>query len=87
VNRYEVSLDQPGGCNVLLTINGTKLPLTYDTANRLAVMLRGYGKMAKHNAGDLTVKPIGFANLTDAVADELKLQRVKDRTAAFGMRG
>lgn len=82
-NRYEVNLDQPNGKVVVLTINGTKLPMTYDTANRLAVMLRGYGKMAKHNAGDLSTKVIGFANLTDAVREELRIQQSRDRTAAF----
>lgn len=82
-NKYEVGLDQPGGVTVVLMINGTRLPMTYDTANKIAVMLRGYGKMAKANAGDLTVRPIGFANLTDGVAEELKLQKRRDGTAAF----
>jgi hypothetical protein len=83
VNRYEVALDQPRGTVVVLTINGTQLSMSYDTANKLAVMLRGYGKMAKHNAGDISVRPIGFANLTDAVAEELSFQRRRDGTAAF----
>jgi hypothetical protein len=83
VNKYEIGLDQPGGVVVVLTINGTKLPMSYDTANRLAVMLRGHGKMAKQNAGDLTTKVIGFANLTDGIAEELKFQRSRDRTAVY----
>lgn len=83
MNRYEVNLDQPGGSVVVLTINGTQLPMSYDTANKLAVMLRGYGKMAKQNAGDMSIRPIGFANLTDAVLDELQIQRRRDRTAVF----
>lgn len=70
----------------MLTINGTQLPMTYDTANRLAVLLRGHGKIAKQNAGDFSVRPIGFANLTDAVAEELKIQRRRDGTAAFQVR-
>jgi hypothetical protein len=82
VSKYEVGLG-PDGVTVVLTIDGTPKPMTYDTANKLAVMLRGYGKMAKQNAGDLSVRPIGFANLTDAVAEELKLQRRRDGTAAF----
>ena len=83
MNRYEIGLDRPGGVVVVLTINGTKLPMSYDTANKLAVLLRGHGKIAKQNAGDLSTKVIGFANLTDAVADELKFQRRRDGTAAF----
>jgi hypothetical protein len=83
VNRYEVGLDQPGGTVVVLTINGTQLRMTYDTANRLAVMLRGYGKMAKQNAGDLSTKFIGFAHLTDATLEEHRIQRARDVTAAF----
>lgn len=86
MNRYEVGLDKPDGVNVVLTINGTKLPMTYDTANRLAVMLRGYGKVAKKNSGDLVVKTIGFGHLTDAVQEEWKLQRRRDGTAKFAVR-
>jgi hypothetical protein len=86
-NRYEVGLDQPSGVVVVLTINGTKLPMTYDTANRLAVMLRGFGRIAKQNAGDLSIKVIGFAHLTDGVLDELKLQQRRDRTAVFAKVG
>jgi hypothetical protein len=68
---------------VVLTIDGTALPISYDTANRLAVSLRGYGKLAKQNAGDLSLKVIGFPNLTDAVREELKLQARRDSTASF----
>jgi hypothetical protein len=85
VNRYEVGLDQLG-VNVVLTINGTPLQMTYDTANRLAVSLRGYGKMAKRNAGDMSVRVLGFAHLTDAVAEELKVQKRRDGSAAFTAR-
>lgn len=83
MNKYAVGLDQPGGAVVVLTINGTALRMSYDTANQLAVMLRGYGRTAKQNAGDLTTRVIGFANLTDAVADELRIQRRRDNTAGF----
>jgi hypothetical protein len=82
-NRYEVGLDKPYGSVVVLTINGTQLPMSYDTANRLAVMLRGYGREAKRNAGDVSTKVIGFANLTDAVLDELQIQKRRDGTAVF----
>lgn len=82
-NRYEVGLNQPNGTIVVLTINGTQIPMSYDTANKLAIMLRGYGKMAKHNAGDISTKVVGFANLTDAVHEELRIQQARDRTASF----
>lgn len=83
MNRYEVGLDQPNGVAVVLTINGTQIPMTYDTANRLAVMLRGYGKIAKQNAGDVSTKVIGFSHLTDAVREEHRIQQSRDRTASF----
>ena len=84
MNKFEVGLDQAGGVKVMLTINGRALdPISYDTANQLAVLLRGYGKLAKQNAGDLSLKVIGFPNLTDAVTEELRIQRRRDGTAAF----
>lgn len=86
MNRVDVSLDKPDGTNVALTINGTTFVMSYDFANRLAVLLRGHGKMAKRNAGDCSTKVIGFANLTDAVADEIKAQKRRDGTAGFTLR-
>lgn len=83
MNRYEVGLDQPNGTVVVLKVNGAPIEMSYDTANKLAVMLRGYGKMAKQNAGDVSTKVVGFANLTDAVREELRIQRSRDGTAAF----
>jgi hypothetical protein len=71
------------GVHVLLAIGGRSVSLDYDTANRLAVLLRGHARMAKKNAGDHSTKVIGFANLTDAVLDELKAQRARDTTAVF----
>lgn len=71
------------GVHVLLTIGSRSVSLDYDTCNRLAVLLRGYGRIAKRNAGDTSVKVIGFANLTDATLDELKAQRNRDNTAVF----
>jgi hypothetical protein len=50
------------------------------------VLLRGNGKIAKRNAGDLSVKLIGFSNLTDAVLDEHRLQKSRDATAAYSLR-
>lgn len=71
------------GVHVLLTLGGRSVSLDYDTANRLAVLLRGHARTAKRNAGDHSVKVIGFANLTDATLDELKAQRSRDNTAIF----
>jgi len=71
------------GVHVLLTIGSRAVSLDYDTANRLAVLLRGHGRIAKRNAGDHAMKVIGFANLTDATLDELKAQRNRDGTTVF----
>jgi hypothetical protein len=71
------------GIVVVLTLGNHSVSLDYDTANRLAVLLRGHGKIAKHRAGDVSVKVIGFANLTDANMDELRAQRSRDSTAMF----
>ena len=71
------------GVRVLLTIGSRSVSLDYDTANRLAVLLRGHGKRAKHNAGDHSLKMVGFADLTDATLEELKAQRNRDTTAIF----
>lgn len=74
------------GVNVLLTIGSRSVSLDYDTANRLAVLLRGHGREAKRNAGDVSVKVIGFANLTDAVMDELKAQKNNIGTNIYALR-
>jgi hypothetical protein len=79
-------LDKPNGKRVVLEINGTKLPMSYNTAIDLAVMLRGYSKQAKANAGDVSTRVLGFANLTDAVTEELRIQKSRDGTAAFMVR-
>lgn len=71
------------GVHVTLTIGSRAVSLDYDTANRLAVLLRGHARMAKRNAGDHSLKVIGFADLTDATLDELKAQRSRDNTAVF----
>ena len=73
------------GVHVVLTLGNRAVSLDYDTANRLAVLLRGNGKIAKRNAGDVSVKVIGFANLTDAVLEEHKAQKSRDATAAFAL--
>lgn len=71
------------GVQVTLTIGSRAVSLDYDTANRLAVLLRGHARIAKRNAGDHSLKVIGFAHLTDATMDELKAQRTRDGTAVF----
>lgn len=71
------------GVYVQLTIGSRAVSLDYDTANRLAVLLRGHGRIAKRNAGDHSMRVIGFADLTDATLDELKAQRNRDNTAVF----
>jgi len=74
------------GVHVVLTLGGRAVSLDYDTANRLAVLLRGNGKIAKRNAGDVSVKVIGFANLTDAVLEEHKAQKSRDNSAVYSLR-
>lgn len=71
------------GVHVLLTIGSRSVSLNYDTANKIAVLLRGHARTAKRNAGDHSLKVIGFANLTDATLEELKAQRSRDSTAVF----
>lgn len=71
------------GVRVRLTIGSRAVSLDYDTANQLAVLLRGHARTAKRNAGDHSLKIIGFADLTDATLDELKAQRNRDCTAIF----
>ena len=71
------------GIYVTLTLGNRAVSLTYDTANRLAVLLRGHARQAKRNAGDHSLKVIGFANLADATLDELKAQKSRDTTAIF----
>lgn len=80
--RAPVGVDVDG-VYVTLTLGGRSVSLTYDTANRLAVLLRGHARKAKKNAGDHSVKVIGFADLTDATLDELKAQKSRDTTAIF----
>lgn len=66
------------GVTVVLTLGNRSVSLDYDTANRLAVLLRGHGKMAKRNAGDVSLKVIGFADLTDATLDEIRAQKSRN---------
>ena len=75
------------GTEVELTINGQGVIMDYDTANRVAVMLRGQARKAKRNAGDVSTKVIGFADLTDGTLEELKAQTNRDRTAVFSKVG
>jgi hypothetical protein len=75
------------GVHVVLTIGTRAVSLPYNTAIDLAVLLRGHGKIAKANAGDTSVRVVGFANLTDGVLEELKAQRSRDGTARIELRG
>jgi hypothetical protein len=74
------------GVNVVLTLGNRSVSLDYDTANRLAVLLRGNGMLAKRKAGDLSVKLIGFSQLTDGVLDEHMAQKSRDLTAVYSLR-
>lgn len=78
--RFAVRLD---GTQVVLEIGNGAVAMDYDTANRVAVLLRGMARKAKHLAGDRSLKVLGFADLTDATLDELQAQRNKDATAVF----
>jgi hypothetical protein len=71
------------GVHVVLRIGSRAISLDYDTANRLAVLLRGHARIAKQAAGDTSVKVVGFAHLTDATLDELKAQREQSTQAVF----
>lgn len=71
------------GVFVEVRVGNRAFRLDYDTAFRFAVLIGGNAKIAKRNAGDLSVKAYGFANLTDARLDELKAQRNRDTGATF----
>ena len=81
--RISVNLE---GVTVRLTIGSRAVSLDYDTANRLAVLLRGYGREAKRNAGDVSLKIVGFAHLTDGVMEELKAQKNSIGTSIYALR-
>lgn len=74
------------GVHVVLRIGSRSVALDYDTANRLAVLLRGQARMAKTETGDKSVRVVGFADLTDATLDEMRVQKRRDSTAAFQLR-
>lgn len=71
------------GRHVEVRVGERAFALDYDTAFRFAVLIFGTAKIAKRNAGDTSTQAYGFANLTDAVMDELKAQRNRDSTATF----
>lgn len=66
------------GVHVVLTIGNRSVKLDHNTANRLAVLLRGHGRTAKRNAGDTSLLLVGFANLTDATLDEIRAQKSRN---------
>ena len=71
------------GVEVVMTIGTKAVRMDYKTANRLAVFLRHGGRQAKKNSHDGGIDLIGFADLTDAHADEMEAQMSRDRTAVF----
>lgn len=72
-----------GSPNVVLEWDGTPIDdLHPDTAIDIAIALYDSAKLQKRKFG-LAPRVHGFAKLTDAVADELEMQRRKDHTAAF----
>lgn len=75
------------GVYVEVRVGDRAFRLDYDTAFRFAVLIGGNAKIAKRNAGDMTVKPYGFANLTDARLDELQAQKRRGVTAIRQRKG
>lgn len=71
------------GRQVVMELGRQACTLDYDTAINLAVMLNWAGRKAKTIAGDGSMRFIGIADLTDAVADELEAQRSRDGSAVF----
>ena len=70
--------------DIVLQINGRDaLVLPYDEAIRMCIGLRHGVRIAKKNAGISGVQMYGFADLTDAVADELEMQKSRDGTAVY----
>lgn len=68
---------------VVLQIKGEDvLVLDTDEAVRMCLGLRHGVRIARKNKGEKP-KLFGFADLTDAVADELELQKSRDGTAVF----
>ena len=68
---------------VVLQIGGKELKMDHNTALRMAAMLSHSGKQAKREAGDQGTSIYAFGTLTDANADELKIQKRRDGTVAF----
>lgn len=71
------------GAFVEIQIGNVACRLDYDTALRFAVLVGGHAKIAKRNAGDMSIHAYGFANLTDARQDELLAQRNRDTGALY----
>lgn len=83
LQRTQFRIRVEGATVVLIVGHNSGIELDYDTATDLAVLLRAAGKKAKRNAGDTSVRLIGFADLTDGVLEEMKAQANRDRTAVF----
>jgi hypothetical protein len=68
---------------VVLTVGGKDLRMDHHTAFRMAAFLHHSATQAKTYTGDTGRTIIGLGTLTDAVAEELKLQKRRDGTATF----
>ena len=68
---------------VVLNIGGKELQMDAHTALRMAAMLSHSGRQAKLYMGDSGFNLYGFGTLTDAKADELKIQKRRDGTGAY----
>lgn len=69
--------------DVVLEIGGRALPaMSPDTAIDIAIGLKHAAKLVKERMG-MPKRVHGIADLTDAVADEREIQRMRDGTAAF----
>lgn len=75
------------GIDVVLTVGDKAIRMDYPTAHKMAVFLRHAGEIAKRSAGDGSLHLIGFADLTDANADEMEAQKSRDGTAVFARIG
>ena len=71
------------GPDVYLQVGTGRLTFDYQTALRVAAVLFHEAKLAKREAGDMSIHAIGLGTLTDANLDELKAQKRKDGTALY----
>lgn len=75
------------GTAVVLTIDKTDITMDYPTAFKVATYLNQVAHRAKRLAGDMSMYFNIAATLTDANADALEEQAMRDGTASFGGNG